>query len=245
MSVPAESSGRRWWLRAGAWYLAAFLACLLAGWVIGVSSRVDRLVTPDSLDVHVLNWVRLHRKALPNLTRLLLAVTRLGDPLLGTAVVAVSAAIFAVWERQGRPGIRRFDWGFWLLVNLGARLLTLAIKTFFQRPRPPLIDRLVEETSFSFPSGHSLSTAAFFTVWVVLFCRAAREEPRWVGVVWIAIALLMTLAIGGSRVWLTVHYFSDVCGGLLLGMTWASLCCLIHYTQHPPRLDAGSESTLG
>ena len=245
MSESAEPAAGRWWVRAGGWYLLAFLACLSAGWLMGVLAHFDRLIEPDGLDYRVLDWVRLHRKALPGVTRLMLAATRLGNVRVGTGAVVVSTAIFAVWERQRRPGIRRHDWGFWILVTLGARLLCLAIKTFFQRPRPPLIDRLVQETSFSFPSGHSFSTAAFFTVWVVLFCRAARDEPAWVRIAWIALAVMMTLVVGCSRIWLTVHYFSDVCGGLLLGMAWASLCCLIHYTQHPRRLDAGSESALG
>jgi undecaprenyl-diphosphatase len=182
----------------------------------------------------------------------MLGVTRLGNGDVGTAMVVLSAAIFGVWEWQHRPGIRRGDWGFWILANLGARLLTVAIKALFQRPRPPLIDRLVTETSFSFPSGHSVSTAAFFTVWTVLFWRAARNDRPWVRSTFAAFALLMTLAIGGSRIWLTVHYFTDVVSGLVLGMTWASLCCFVHYKHHPRRepgdpvdhLDAGSESAL-
>lgn len=235
----------RWFARAGLWYLAAFVACLAAGWLIGVLAHVDRLVEPDGIDVHILNWVLANRERWPAVTRLARAVTRLGDYDVGVFAVVVSAVVFAVWERQHRPGIRRFDWGFWLLVNLGARLLSVAIKAFFQRPRPPLISRLVHETSFSFPSGHSLSTAAFFMVWVILFSRAASNEPRWVRIAWIIIAPTLMLAIGGSRIWLSVHYFSDVYGGFVLGMTWASLCCLVHYVQHPRRLDAGSESALG
>jgi len=253
VSLGTDRPARRWVARAGVFYLAAFVACLFAGWVIGVLAHVDRAIDPESIDVHILGWVRMHRKGMPAFTKLLLAVTRLGNADIGTGMVVLSAAVFGVWEWRQRPGIRRGDWGFWILVNLGARLLTVAIKAFFQRPRPPLIDRLVTETSFSFPSGHSVSTAAFFTVWAVLFWRAAQNDPRWVRATFAGLALLMTLSIGGSRIWLTVHYFTDVFGGLLLGTTWACLCCVVHYTQHSRpaprdpdgRLDAGSESALG
>jgi undecaprenyl-diphosphatase len=252
VSDHADHPPRRWLPRAGALYLASFVACLLAGWLIGVIANIDRQVDPDSLDVHILNWVRIHRQGLPGFTKLMLAITRLGNGDVGTGMVLLSAVIFGVWEWQHRPGIRRGDWGFWILVNLGARLLTVAIKALFQRPRPPLIDRLVTETSFSFPSGHSVSTAAFFTVWVVFFWRAARSDAPWVRFAFAICAVVMILAIGGSRIWLTVHYFTDVVSGLVLGMTWASLCCFVHYKHHPRRkpgdpvdhLDAGSESAL-
>ena len=189
---------------------------------------MDRQVEPDSVDVHVMSWVLAHRRQHPAVTSVYRAVTTLGNLDVGLAMIVLSAVVFYAWHRRGMPGIGRWDWLFFVWVSVGSRLMSTAMKEIYRRPRPPSVSMLVRELSYSFPSGHSLSSAAFFTAWVALFWRAAADEPRWVRGAWLAIAVGMTLAIASSRVWLTVHYATDVVGGLLVGWAWGLACCAIH-----------------
>ena len=214
-------------------YLGAFSLLCLIGLGFGELADVDREVDPKSIDEIVRQWTLRHRLAYPAVTATFRTVTRLGDIHLGPIMIVLSAAVMAVWSRRRMPGIGPRVWSFFLLANLGARLLVVALKEWFQRERPPLIHMLVEETSFSFPSGHSLSSAAFFTLWAIVFSRAARNEPRWVTLAWWALCMLMTAAIGSSRVWLGAHYATDVLGGWLLGIVWGLACGAIHFGGSP------------
>ena len=106
-----------------------------------------------------------------------------------------------------------------VVVAAGAFLLYTAIKDLVDRPRPPLA-HLANAGGASFPSGHSVQAAAIYGALAYL---VARHRPRknalliWVG------AVLLTLMIGWSRLFLGVHYPSDVVGGILIGSLWAAV----------------------
>ena len=104
----------------------------------------------------------------------------------------------------------------------GAMLLSGALKALFARARPDVVEQLVGVYSSSFPSGHALLSAA---IYLMLGALLAREFPgaaprRYV----MTTALLLTLLIGASRVYLGVHWPSDVLAGWFVGALWAWGC---------------------
>ncbi len=89
------------------------------------------------------------------------------------------------------------------------------------RPRPPVAERLISVTGWSFPSGHATQSVAFWGMLVVVLCGGRTRAVRTVG--WV-VAALVALAVGLSRIYLGVHWISDVTAGWLLGGAW--LCTL-------------------
>ena len=108
----------------------------------------------------------------------------------------------------------------------GAALVMSAFKEIFERPRPDVVPHLVEVSSASFPSGHSMvSTAAYLTLAVLI----AETSERRVGVYVVAVAALLCVLIGLSRVYLGVHWPTDVLAGWCAGAAWAMACWLVTY----------------
>ena len=105
----------------------------------------------------------------------------------------------------------------------GSALLNMATKQFFQRDRPALWESIAPEHTFSFPSGHAMGSATLAMV-VVLLCWHTRF--RWPAVV---LAALFALTVGASRIYLGVHYPSDILGGWAAGIAWVSGVYLVLY----------------
>ena len=107
----------------------------------------------------------------------------------------------------------------------GGMLVSTALKLGFERPRPDLVPHAVRVYTASFPSGHAmLSAVAYLTLGALL----ARVQPRRrVKAFLIGLAVILTLMIGASRVYLGVHWPSDVLAGWCVGAAWASLCWFI------------------
>ncbi|MES1200423.1 MAG: phosphatase PAP2 family protein [Pseudomonadota bacterium] len=108
---------------------------------------------------------------------------------------------------------------------LGGTLLSESLKVGFARPRPDLVAHVVEATSASFPSGHAtLSAAVYLTLGVML----ARTQEAWrVRIYVLSVAIALTLMIGVSRIYLGVHWPTDVLAGWCLGAAWALLCSAV------------------
>lgn len=109
---------------------------------------------------------------------------------------------------------------FFLLVLIGSTALNNILKNSFQRERP-ISHRLVEATGYSFPSGHSM---AAFTLYFTLAFLIWKHLPTrfWRGIV-IILTTLIILMIGTSRIYLGVHYPSDIIGGYLASTSWLIL----------------------
>ena len=109
-------------------------------------------------------------------------------------------------------------------------LLNHGLKAAFARARPDLVDHLVEVVSPSFPSGHALMSAAVYLTLAGLLGRRGVDAPVRRSLFWLAVALV--LLIGISRVYLGVHWPSDVLGGWVLGALWAWGC--VRLAKHTP-----------
>jgi undecaprenyl-diphosphatase len=106
----------------------------------------------------------------------------------------------------------------------GAEVVNGVLKLAFHRPRPELAFLHLE--TYSFPSGHSTAVTAAFGALAFLLWPAMRSPRRRVALV--AAAVCLIALVGFSRLYLGVHYLSDVLGGFALGATWLSLCLFAH-----------------
>lgn len=120
---------------------------------------------------------------------------------------------------------RKFHAVVLILVAIGGgSLINPLLKDWFVRSRPSVVPHLVEVGSSSFPSGHSMgSTIVFLTLGTLL---ARLVPPLWAKLYVLGVAVLLSLLVGISRVYLGVHYPSDVLGGWAAGLAWAILCWL-------------------
>ena len=110
---------------------------------------------------------------------------------------------------------------------LGGYLLSNTLKVFFQRPRPTVVPHLAPVVSASFPSGHSmLSSIVYLTLGALLARTVAQRREK---IYFIATSLLLTFLIGLSRVYLGVHYPTDVLAGWSAGIAWALFCWTVAY----------------
>ena len=149
--------------------------------------------------------------ASPQATTVLHAVTQLGSPLFLLPMTVICALFFLHWRR-----IR----GAILLTTtmLGVTLLNQILKSIFQRPRPLPFFGLTMPASYSFPSGHSLAAFCFYGALAALV--TARLRSRWLSALVWAAALVIIVAVGFSRLYLGVHYLSDIVGGYATGFVW-------------------------
>ena len=114
---------------------------------------------------------------------------------------------------------------FTLAATGSGALLSLLLKSFFARPRPDFVPHLARVYTSSFPSGHSmLSAVVYLTLGSLL---AAAVPNRALKVYVLSIAVLLTTFVGLSRIYLGVHYPTDVLAGWLAGLVWALFCWLV------------------
>ena len=156
----------------------------------------------------------LHERATPTLTAFFLVVTALGSLEVVGILGFVVAVIFGVRRRW-------LSLGTWLAALAGGVVLNQLLKEFFARPWPYFEHPLVLETSYSFPSGHATMSLicygmlAYFAVLALCSWRAKTAA--------VFGAALLVLLIGFSRIYLGVHYFSDVVGGFASAGVWLSV----------------------
>ena len=148
----------------------------------------------------------LHAHSTPALDHLSVALATIGRVKVIAPLSALAA--FLLWRRSFTSA------RFFVASVAGAAALTGVMKLVFHRPRPQLWPRLVTESGASFPSGHSMYSAAFVAALILL---AWPSRLRWPALV---LGTLFTLVVGWSRVDLGVHYPTDVLAGWLSGTAW-------------------------
>jgi undecaprenyl-diphosphatase len=145
-------------------------------------------------------------------------LTAIGGPtVLGLTVVIVAG--FLVLQTRYRTAI------VVAITSFSAELLSTVMKQAFNRPRPSVVPHLREVFSSSFPSGHAMESAIVYLTLGAILMRAA--DSRITKIYILATAVLLTTLVGISRVYLGVHYPTDVIGGWIIGFMWASICWLV------------------
>jgi undecaprenyl-diphosphatase len=145
-------------------------------------------------------------------------ITALGGTVV-LALITIAVVGFLMIERKRRTI------AFLLLAVLGGTLLTPLLKAGFDRPRPDFIPHGQFVDSGSFPSGHSMNAAIVYLVLGTILAQAHRS--RSVKIYVISAAIVITALVGLSRIYLGVHYPTDVLAGWTLGAGWALLCWLL------------------
>ena len=127
-----------------------------------------------------------------------------------------------------------------LAATLGGLLVSHLLKDLYDRPRPELVPHLTPVSTSSFPSGHAMLSAVVYLTLGALLARLV--ERWWVKLYVIVAALGLTGLVGFSRVYLGVHYPTDVLAGWAAGLSWAILCWLAaRYLQRHGMVDGDRE----
>ncbi len=210
-------------------YGVSLLVLGLLGFAFGQLGQSDQIDDPTDFDNFIHAWVVARRTNWPILTALFHWATRFGNPDVATMATALITFGLYAMHRRGVAGIRKSEAFVWLGVILSGRLLSSWLKLVYQRERPPVLHRLVLESTYSFPSGHSVFAAVFFTMLAALLARFVPGSRPWVRVGVVALCLFFAVLIGVSRVWLGVHYPTDVFGGLILGAGWVLVVWVVRF----------------
>ena len=191
------------------------LVSLAALWFFGgVTEDVIHHDPLTQFDITLLQWFHAHTT--PTGLTIFRTISLLGTPLLMTCLGILVAAILAVrglW----------FVFAGWAAAFGGAGVLDTLLKHIIQRPRPIYAAAILHDSSFSFPSGHAMGSLVGYGMfaYVVLSLWVTNWKLR--GFVVLTTCVLV-LAIGISRLYLGVHYFSDVIGGYAAGILWLATC---------------------
>ena len=145
-------------------------------------------------------------------------LTALGGPtVLGLAVAAVVGFLLLHGAVRNAVFVLVACGGGWVLNNV--------LKELFGRERPDVVPHLREVMTLSFPSGHALTSAVVYLTLGALLMRVV--QGRAAKFYLMAVAVLTTILIGLTRIYLGVHYPTDVMAGWLIGMSWALACWLV------------------
>lgn len=205
------------------------LGLLATGLAVAAFAAIGRALAGGYMqqaDVALMRAVeRVHS---PQLDVLALEVTSLGSVAVVTLVALVASAL--LWTSDHRYSVLLL----WTAV-VGAVVLNLALKAGFDRPRPEIFDwRTPYAGQASFPSGHAMLSMVVY--WTLAFLVSRLERPRLLRILTWSAALGLIVLIGASRVYIGVHYPSDVVAGFVAGFAWASICAagieVIRYHRH-------------
>jgi len=186
--------------------LAVFVLLSVATIIAGLAVRAW---TP-AFDLQALQSVAADRAA--GLTRLTSVLTALGSLVILSPLAAVAVVVLWRWNR--RP-----DGLVLATVAVGSALLPTLTKVIIGRDRPP-VEHLTQVSSNSFPSEHAVQAAAIYLALALLLGRS--WPAPWQRVL-IGTALVLAVVVAGSRVYLGVHYPTDVTAGLVVGWIWSWL----------------------
>jgi undecaprenyl-diphosphatase len=184
-----------------------------ATWAFVELAEVVREGATQEFDQAVLHWMAAHQT--PTLQKVMFEITLLGTGIVLMTMVAVSALF--LWLSN-----HRFSALLLVVATWGGVVINSLLKTTFNRPRPQVFEWGADVLTSSFPSGHAMSaTVAYGTVAYLAARLQTSRVARWLT---IAIAGVLIVLIGTSRLYLGVHYPSDVVAGSLMGLGWAAFC---------------------
>ncbi len=216
MDVNQQSSSgsglRAFWgaqRRALRWIALGLVAPLLVFAALGEDVHSSQ---PVPFDQSILEW--LHARATPTLDAVMLVITNVGgaEALL---VLLAGLLLGLLWLRRWR------DAAFALVAFGGAEVTNLLLKALFARARPHLWPALSVETSFGFPSGHATGSVALAAIVAILLWKTRWRVPA------LLIGVLFGSLVSVSRLYLGVHYPSDVIAGASMSLAWVTLLALI------------------
>ena len=169
------------------------------------------------IDTSISNIVYSFRT--PALTAIMTFISDLGADYM--LIIMVIIIIIMIWKKHRQEAF------LFIIITFMGVLINSTQKLFFQRPRP-MIDPLIVESSYSFPSGHAMNSFVFFAVLSFYIYHFTRRKLF--SIILSLVCLFIVLLIGFSRIYLGVHYPSDIIAGYLVGFWWFIISLVIEKT---------------
>ncbi|HSM83921.1 MAG TPA: phosphatase PAP2 family protein [Nodosilinea sp.] len=208
------------WMQHGHPRLISFVATVGLLWLgvcllilLGLANLAEEVLEQEAfaVDEAILLWI--NQFSSPALDRVMLTATRLGDP---STVIPVACMAFGwLWWRRQRLMAKIFA-----ITCMGGVVLSTGLKLLFGKPRPELWSQLITESTYSFPSGHALGSMVLYGFLAYLLAQHFTRQ-RWLVY---GLATVLIGAIGLSRLYLGVHWPTDVLAGYGIGYLWISGC---------------------
>jgi len=200
---------------------ATFGILILGGLTVGVAltygfAKIAGKVVSGStagFDDAVMRFMGAHQ--VPWISNSMVEITTLGTGIVVAMIVAVSALFLWLYDYKNSATLL-------LVTTIGGLMLNMVLKLGFDRPRPQFFDWGTHAVSSSFPSGHAMSAAIVYPT--VAYLAARIEKSTWARVMTLLAAALLVALICFSRVYLGVHYPSDVLAGVVVGLAWSAFC---------------------
>ncbi|MEO8577606.1 MAG: phosphatase PAP2 family protein [Gemmatimonadales bacterium] len=197
----------------GVFLVAGLAIAATAAWAFGEFAEKVVAGQTQAFDDSVLRWMGAHHSKL--LDDAMLEITALGTGTVVLMIVAI-ASLFLVLTRHKYSAI------LLVVATAGGILLDMVLKNFFNRPRPHIFTWGTNAVSSSFPSGHAMSAVIVYST--VAYLAARLQRRTWARLIVMTIALIVIILISISRLYLGVHYPSDVVAGMTIGFGWAAFC---------------------
>ncbi|MBW3563194.1 MAG: phosphatase PAP2 family protein [Acidobacteria bacterium] len=235
---PARFQPRTPYLKLGLLLLAGAIVVFITGdWFVDIAEEVTaNSETIRTLDENARAWAVEHRR--DTMLLFVLFVTTVSQPG-GLGIIAAGMAVFCLFRK-------RRDLAFFVAASsLGGALLNVLLKEWFKRDRPDLAVALSDAPGYSFPSGHTMGSMIVIgsIVWAILRLSHSRAAKTFS----LAAGISSILAISSSRIYLGVHWLTDVAAGLAAGVTWLVFAIVIweasrrlHFTRAAAKAHLGS-----
>jgi undecaprenyl-diphosphatase len=200
----------------GIFLLAGAALAVVGTWGFAELAGHVREGATQSFDDAVMRWMGAHQQ--PLVTMIMLEVTSLGTGTV-VAMIVFIAGMF-LWLNKHKHSALLL-----IIATFGGGLLNNLLKLGFNRPRPQFFKWGTYAAASSFPSGHAMSAIIVYGTVAYLAARLQqRAASRWLTMSFAAIVILLICA---SRVYLGVHYPSDIAAGLIIGLAWSGFCMAI------------------
>lgn len=185
--------------------------CIAIAYILAEIS--DNVLEQEAFALDKTILLHIHQLANPVLDKVMLFITSIGDPR--TVVPLTGILLVFLWIKRQRMAAL-----FFALDAAGGVALSYFLKLAFSKPRPRLWESPIEEITFSYPSGHALGSMVIYGFLSYVF---SRMYPRYATAIY-TFAVLMIVSIGFSRLYMGVHWPTDIVGGYGIGFLWVMAC---------------------
>lgn len=204
---------RNFWPLLSGLPLAGLLVAALALWVF--TALGEDVLEKESFAFDQSILLAIRRLHSPTLDTLMSGITTLGDPKV-LVVLSVGLSVALALRRRRAEGLTL------LVAGGGAAALNLLLKNLFARSRPELWQRVVAVIIYSFPSGHAMGSLVIYGLVGYLLIKHAKHSRGWIA----AATIALIAVIGFSRLYLGVHWPTDIIAGYAAGLVWLTACIL-------------------
>lgn len=194
-------------LQPKTWITLCVCFALFLGAVIGFGALADEVLEGDTTAFDQTVLQAINAKSSPVLDSVFLVITEIGG-VIGISLLTLIALGILLKKHL-------YKQAFIVAASvIGATIVNIVLKTLFARTRPDLWEQLITETSYSFPSGHAMLSSVVAAVLIALCWRTRYRLAA------IVAGMVFMVSISFSRLYLGVHFPTDVLGGWLIGTAW-------------------------